>query len=89
MRRLLAIGSAGLLAFTVIATPAPAADLGMPLKAAPITEAPPPAVDWLPLALALLFAAAAGSCIALCETGGPPAAAVTNGGNSPHALPSS
>jgi hypothetical protein len=66
MRRVLAILSAGLLAFTVTATPAPAADLGMPLKAPPIV-APPPEVDWLPLAAAVLIATGVGLCIALCE----------------------
>ena len=67
MRRILAVGSAALLAFTVTTTPLSAADLGMPMKAAPITEAPPPGVDWLPLALALLFATGVGFCIAFCE----------------------
>jgi hypothetical protein len=67
MRRILAVLSAGLLAFTVTATPAPAADLGMPLKAPPIVAAPPAEVDWVPIAAALLIATGIGLCIALCE----------------------
>jgi hypothetical protein len=89
MRRVLAIGSAALLAFTVTATTAPAADLGMPLKAPPITEAPPAEVDWLPLAVGLLVATGVGLCIALCEEHHGPTAPVTTGGNTPSALPSS
>jgi hypothetical protein len=65
MRRILAILSAGLLAFTITATPAPAADLGMPLKAPPIVAAP--AEDLLPLAAAALIATGIALCIALCE----------------------
>jgi hypothetical protein len=87
MRRILAIGSAALLAFTVTTAPLSAADLGMPLKAPPIA-APPPEVDWLPLAAAVLIATGVGLCIALCEEHHGPPAAVTNGGNTPHALPS-
>ena len=64
MRRIVAIGSAALLAFTVTATPAPAADLGMPLKAPPIV-APPPE-DMLPIVIAFLLAAGIGVCIAEC-----------------------
>ena len=87
MRRILAIGSAALLAFTVTATPAPAADLGMPLKAPPIVAAP--AEDYLPLLVAFLVATGVGLCIALCEEHHENQGPVTNGGNSPHALPSS
>jgi hypothetical protein len=65
MRRILAVLSASLLAFTITATPAPAADLGMPLKAPPIVAAPAE-VDFLPLAVALLIATGVGLCIALC-----------------------
>jgi hypothetical protein len=65
MRRILAVLSAGLLAFTITATPAPAADLGMPLKAAPIVA--PVEVDYLPLLVAFLLATGVGLCIALCE----------------------
>src|SRR5215510_14264611 len=53
--RILAVGLAGLLAFTVSAPPASAADLGMPTKA-PIYKAPPAApevFDWWPLLLLL------------------------------------
>jgi hypothetical protein len=89
MRRVLAIGSAALLAFTVTARPAPAADLGMPLKAAPITEAPPPEVDWVPIAVGILIAIGAGTCIALCEQTSGPSTPSTTGGNTPSALPSS
>ena len=66
MRRILAVLSASLLAFTITATPAPAADLGMPLKAPPIVAAPAE-VDLLPLAAAALIATGIALCIALCE----------------------
>jgi hypothetical protein len=66
MRRILAVLSAGLLAITVTATPAPAADLGMPLKAPPITAAPAE-VDYWPIFFAALIATGVGLCIALCE----------------------
>jgi hypothetical protein len=65
MRRTLAVLSAGLLAFTVAATPAPAADLGMPLKAPPIVA--PVGVDYWPIFFAALIATGVGLCIALCE----------------------
>jgi hypothetical protein len=42
----------------------------------------------LPLAAALLIATGVGLCIALCEEHHGPPPAVTNGGNTPHALPS-
>ena len=60
LRRILAVGSAALLAFTVATTPLYAADLGMPTKA-PVYKAAPEAVEefcW-PCVLALLAAAAA------------------------------
>jgi len=66
MRRVLAIGSAALLAFTVSTATLSAADLGMPTKA-PIYKAPVVAEeDWLPIAAAFLIATGIGLCIALC-----------------------
>jgi len=87
MRRIVAIGSAALLAFTVTATPAPAADLGMPLKAPPIVA--PAEVDYLPLLVGFLVATGIGLCIALCEEHHEEHRPATTGGNSPGALPSS
>ena len=89
MRRVLAIGSAALLAFTVTTAPLHAADLGMPMKAAPITEVAPAAVDWVPVAAGLLIATGVALCIALCEEHHGPTAPSTTGGNTPSALPSS
>ena len=89
MRRGLAIGSAALLAFTITATPVPAADLGMPLKAVPITEAAPAAVYWLPVAAGVLIATGVALCIAFCEEHHGTTAPSTTGGNTPSALPSS
>jgi hypothetical protein len=66
-RRILAVGSAALLAFTIATTPLYAADLGMPMKA-PIYKAPVEAVEefcW-PCILALLAAAGLGVCLAEC-----------------------
>jgi hypothetical protein len=63
-RRILAVGSAILLGFTVTTTPLSAADLGMPTKA-PIYKAPveaAPVFDWWPL----LFIAAIGIPLGLC-----------------------
>jgi len=63
--RILAVGTAGLLAFTVSVPPAFAADLGMPTKA-PIYKAPvaaPAEFDWLPLLFLLAFIPL-GLCIA-------------------------
>jgi hypothetical protein len=89
MRRVLAIGSAALLAFTVTVTPAPAADLGMPTKA-PLYKAPVVAEeDYLPLLVAFLIAAGIGACIALCEQHHEEHRPATTGGNTPGALPSS
>ena len=65
-RRLIALGLAGLLTFNAIPTPLFAADLGMPLKAPPIV-APPPAEDIMPVVIAFMVLAAAGTCIALCS----------------------
>jgi hypothetical protein len=87
MRRILAIGSAALLAFTVTATRAPAADLGMPLKAPPIVA--PVEVDYWPIFFAALIATGVGLCIALCEQHHEEQGPTTTGGNTPHALPSS
>jgi hypothetical protein len=67
LRRIMAVGSAALLAFTVATTPLYAADLGMPTKA-PVYKAPPEAVEefcW-PCVLALLAAAGLGVCLAEC-----------------------
>ena len=87
MRRIVAIGSAALLAFTVTATPVPAADLGMPLKAPPIVA--PVEVDYWPIFFAALIATGVGLCIALCEEHHEEHRPATTGGNSPGALPSS
>jgi hypothetical protein len=67
LRRILAVGSAALLAFTITTTPLYAADLGMPTKA-PVYKAAPEAVEefcW-PCLLALLAAAGLGVCLAEC-----------------------
>jgi hypothetical protein len=85
MRRVLAVGSAALLAFTVTTTPLSAADLGMPTKA-PIYKAPeavPQEFDLLPLALLLALGLLAGLCAGevICETGGGPSGPSTTGGN--------
>ena len=67
LRRILAVGSAALLAFTIATTPLYAADLGMPTKA-PIYKAAPEAGEefcW-PCILALLAAAGLGVCLAEC-----------------------
>jgi len=87
MRRIVAIGSAALLAFTLTATPAPAADLGMPLKAPPIVA--PAEVDYLPLLVGFLVVTGIGLCIALCEEHHEEHRPATTGGTSPGALPSS
>ena len=73
MRRILAVGSAALLAFTVTTAPLSAADLGMPTKA-PVVAAPAE-FDVLPLAFLLALGLLAGLCAGevICEThhGGP------------------
>ena len=74
MRRILAVGSAALLAFTITTAPLSAADLGMPTKA-PVVAAPVVAeFDWLPLALLGLLGLFAGLCAGevICETHGGP-----------------
>jgi hypothetical protein len=66
LRRITAIGSAALLAFTVATTPLYAADLGMPTKA-PIYKAPEVVEEFCwPCVLALLAAAGLGVCFAEC-----------------------
>jgi hypothetical protein len=66
LRRIMAIGSAALLAFTVATTPLYAADLGMPTKA-PIYKAPEAVEEFCwPCVLALLVAAGVGACEATC-----------------------
>jgi len=79
MRRILAIGSAALLAFTVTTTPLSAADLGMPLKAPPIV-APPPE-DIAPIVAGVLVATGIGLCIALCFHHHHQQGPTTTGGN--------
>lgn len=71
MRRILTVGMAGLLAFTVTTTPLSAADLGMPTKAPIITKAPPMVeeVTYWPYLLIFLAAVGAGlgACFATCD----------------------
>ena len=74
MRRILAVGSAALLAFTITTAPLSAADLGMPTKA-PVVAAP--VVEefaWLPLVLLGLLGLFVGLCAGevICETHGGP-----------------
>jgi hypothetical protein len=83
MRRILAVGSAALLAFTVTTAPLSAADLGMPTKA-PVVAAPAVAeFDWLPLALLLALGLVAGLCAGdvICETHGPTPTPMSPGGS--------
>jgi len=84
MRRILAVGSAALLAFTVTTAPLSAADLGMPTKA-PVVAAPAVAeFDWLPLAFLLALGLVAGLCAGevICETGhGPTPTPMSPGGS--------
>jgi hypothetical protein len=85
-RHILAVGLAGLLAFSTAVPPASAADLGMPVKAPPITEAPPPVYDytWLWVALGLAALGVGIACaVDFCEHHGGPPAPATSGGN-PH-----
>jgi hypothetical protein len=66
LRRIMAVGSAALLAFTVATTPLYAADLGMPMKA-PVYKAPEAVEEFCwPCVLALLAAAGLGVCLAEC-----------------------
>ncbi len=65
-RRIIAVGSAALLAFTVTTAPLYAADLGMPTKA-PIYKAPVEVEEFCwPCVLALLAAIGLGVCLAEC-----------------------
>ena len=88
MRRILTVGMAGLLAFTITTTPLSAADLGMPTKApvaAPAAVAPE--YDWWPLWVLLAIGVGVGIWCAVdfCEHhGGPPSQGQgpqTDGGN--------
>ncbi len=63
-RRIIAVGSAALLAFTVTTAPVSAADLGMPTKA-PIAPVAVEEFCW-PCVLALLAAIGLGVCLAEC-----------------------
>jgi hypothetical protein len=86
MRRILAIGCAGLLAFTVTAQSASAADLTpppiMPVKAPAVVEAPPPDYTWLWVGLGLAALGVGIACaVDFCEHHGGPPPPVTNGGN--------
>lgn len=83
MRRILAVGSAALLAFTVTTAPLSAADLGMPTKA-PVVAAPVvEEVAWLPLALLGLLGLFVGLCAGevICETHGPTPTPMSPGGS--------
>ena len=83
MRRILAVGSAALLAFTVTTAPLSAADLGMPTKA-PVVAAPVvEEVAWLPLVLLGLLGLFVGLCAGevICETHGPTPTPLSPGGS--------
>src|SRR6516165_4046224 len=84
MRRILAVGSAALLAFTITTAPLSAADLGMPTKA-PVVAAPAVAeFDYLPLAFLLALGLVVGLCAGdvICEThGGPTPTPLSPGGS--------
>ena len=84
MRRILAVGSAALLAFTITMAPLSAADLGMPTKA-PVVAAPAVAeFDWLPIAFLLALGLVVGLCAGevICETGhGPTPTPMSPGGS--------
>jgi hypothetical protein len=63
LRRIMAVGSAALLAFTIATTPLNAADLGMPTKA-PVYKAPEVVEEiCVPCLLALI---GVGVCLAVC-----------------------
>jgi hypothetical protein len=83
MRRILAVGCAGLLAFTIATQSVSAADLGMPVKAPPIVEAPPPDYTWLWVALGLAALGVGIACaVDFCEHHGQtPPTPPTTGGN--------
>ena len=83
MRRILAVGSAALLAFTITTAPLSAADLGMPTKA-PVVAAPAVAeFDWLPLAFLLALGLVVGLCAGevICVTQGPTPTPLSPGGS--------
>jgi hypothetical protein len=90
MRRIIAVGLAGLLAFSVAVPPVSAADLTpppiMPVKAPAVVEAPPPDYTWLWVVggLVVVGAVFGGLCLArdvICTPSGP-SPPVTNGGTS-------
>ncbi len=84
MRRILTVGMACLVAFTLTVPPASAADLGMPVKAPPVEAPPPPELDYWPILLALLIAGGITACILECSPGekggGGPVTTGANGG---------
>jgi hypothetical protein len=68
MRRMIAVGMAGLLALTITASPLSAADLGMPTKAPIITKAPAAEeFDILPAAIAVALLTVLAVCLADCH----------------------
>jgi hypothetical protein len=89
MRRFIAVGLAGLLAFSIAVPPASAADLNpppiMPVKAPAVVEAPPPDYTWLWVGLGLAAVGVGAACLAgvdgFCRHGGGPPPFITNGGN--------
>ena len=89
MRRIFAVASAGLLAFTVVTQTASAADLNpppiMPVKAPAVVEAPPPdyTLLWVGLGLAAL-GVGIWCAVDFCEHHhGTTPQPITNGGNNP------
>jgi hypothetical protein len=96
MRRVLAVASAGLLAFTIVTRTASAADLNpppiMPVKAPAVVEAPPPDYTWLWIGLGLAAVGVGASCLAgvdgFCRHGTTPPQFITNGGNNSDSSPS-
>ena len=93
MRRILTVGLACLWAFTVTVPPASAADLGIPLKAPPLMEAPPPDYTWVWWGVGLAALGVGIACaVDFCENNhhnAPPPLPPTTGANSAGALPSS
>jgi hypothetical protein len=72
MRRIIAVGLAGLLAFSV-AVPASAADLNpppiMPVKAPAVVEAPPPDYTWVWVVAGLCLVGCTLGALCLTHTG--------------------